>query len=76
MSIDKREELNYYYYNIVEKINDEEDMVLKEEEFVKNLDVIYVYGPPKISKNDYVVEILIRYNNFISFDTVEYSKRF
>jgi len=75
MSKDEREELNYYYYNIVQKINDEEDMEVKEEEYVKDLDVIYVYGPPHISKNDYVVEIL-RYNNITSFDPVEYSKGF
>lgn len=51
MPKEERELLNCSYYNIVNKINDEEDSKIRCRDLFKDLKVIYIWGPSGIGKS-------------------------
>ena len=59
MSKEDRENLSIKYYNIVEKINFQEDNLLDTStSFKKDLVVEYIYGESKIGKSRYVYDLI------------------
>ncbi len=46
MALDEREGLKIQLYNIIKKINNEEETLLNAEQSKKEMKVYYIWGPP------------------------------
>lgn len=76
---DEREKLPLIYYNIVEKINQEEANQLTLEDFEKKVKVIYIYGESGVGKTQKAKELMKEYmkeNDVNTFNLVKYENNF
>ena len=51
MALDEREGLKIQLYNIIKKINNEEETLLNAEQSKKDMKVYYIWGPPNSGKS-------------------------
>jgi Cdc6-like AAA superfamily ATPase len=75
----EREELPLIYYNIVQKINEEENNQLTMKDFEKEVKVIYIHGESGIGKTQKAKELIKEYmkkNNVETFNLVKYENTF
>lgn len=70
-----REQLPLAYYNIVNKVNQEEAKDIKVDEFHKEVKVIYIWGPSGIGKTKKAIE-LIKQAGYSTFNLVKYDGSF
>ena len=56
MPIEQRDKLPITYYNIVQKINNEEKKYIKGTEYYKDVRVTYIWGESGVGKTKYVIE--------------------
>lgn len=75
MAPQDREQLPLVYYNIVNKINQEEAKDIKVDEFHKEVKVIYIHGPSGIGKTKKAIEI-IKEAGYETFNLVKYDGSF
>ena len=74
MSKEEREELPLQYYNVLKKIQDEENRPHKVSEVGKNVKVYYIYGPSGYGKTIYA-KLLINQLG-LEFDMVKFENNF
>ena len=75
MSKEEREELPFQYYNLIKKLNTEENNVMDTEDIYKpDVKVYYFYGPSGIGKSKNAVELIKKYGT--KFDELKYENGF
>ena len=75
MSRKEREELPFQYYNLIKKLNTEEDNVMDVEDIYKpDVKVFYFYGPSGIGKSKNAIELIKKYGT--KFDELKYENGF
>lgn len=75
MSKEERGSLPGFYFNIVNKINDDEAKDIPVDEFHKTVKVYYLYGPSGIGKTRKAIE-MIKEAGFKTFNLIKYDGTF
>lgn len=75
MPKEEREQLPGFYFNIVNKINNEEAKDISVDEFHKEVKVFYLWGPSGIGKTRRAIE-MIKQAGFQTFNLVKYDGNF
>lgn len=68
MTKEERSELNINLYNIVNKINTEENKYINSKDYFKKVDVYFVYGPSGIGKTKWCIEQINGIFNEVKYD--------
>lgn len=79
MNKNERNELPLIYYNIVQKINEEESNQLTLEEFSKKIKAVFIYGDSGVGKTTKAKELIRQYfdeNDVNTFNLVKYENNF
>ena len=75
MSKEQRNELPIQMYNIVRKLNDDEDKDINPLDYYKNIDVFYVYGESGSGKTKWCIDDMVK-NKVATFNEVKYDGSF
>lgn len=75
MNKEERDQLPGIYYNIVNKINNEEAKDILVDEFHKKIQVFYLWGPSGIGKTKKAIQ-MIKEAGFKSFNLIKYDGQF
>lgn len=75
MSKDEREKLPLSYYNIVQKINNDEEKNLNPLDYYKKIEVYWVYGESGVGKTKWCIDDMVK-NEIKEFNEVKYDGNF
>lgn len=75
MSKEQRNELPIQMYNIVSKLNDDENKDISPLDYYKNIDVFYVYGESGSGKTKWCIDDMVK-NKVATFNEVKYDGSF
>lgn len=75
MPKEQRNELPIQMYNIVRKLNDDENKDISPLDYYKNIDVFYVYGESGSGKTKWCIDDMVK-NNVATFNEVKYDGSF
>lgn len=75
MSKEERDELPGFYYNIVNKVNEDEAKDISVDDFYKEIKVYYIWGPSGIGKTKTAIQ-MIKDAGFKTFNLVKFDGTF